>query len=141
MLEINDQLRIPLREFDFQFARSSGPGGQNVNKVNSKATLRWLVGENTSLPEGVRERFVQRYRHRLTKEGELLISSQRFRDRGRNVADCLNKLRQLVADVADAPKKRKPTKPSAGSQRRRREDKTAVSRKKNLRRPPSLSDD
>ena len=136
MLVVTPRLKIPLREFRFTFARSSGPGGQNVNKVNSKATLRWPVGSSSSLPEGVRRRFVARYRRRITSEGELVLTSQRFRDAGRNVADCLEKLRKMLAEVAVAPKRRKPTKPSAASVRRRLEEKRRQSKKKKSRRNP-----
>ena len=136
MLVVTPRLKIPLREFRFTFARSSGPGGQNVNKVNTKATLRWPVSTSRSLPEGVRRRFVARYRRRITSEGELVMTSQRFRDAGRNVADCLEKLRQMLAEAAVAPKRRKPTKPTAGSVRRRLDAKRRRSKKKDSRRNP-----
>jgi ribosome-associated protein len=136
MLVVNTQLKIPLREFHFSFARSSGPGGQNVNKVSTKATLRWSIAASRSLPEPVRERFLARHHRRINAQGEVIIRSQRFRDAGRNVADCLEKLRQLLADVAVPPKKRKPTKPTAASVRRRLEQKRIRSRSKALRRRP-----
>ena len=140
MLFVNDKISIPLRELSFTYARSSGPGGQNVNKVNTTATMRWDLEGSEALPAGVKARFVEKYRRRLTGEGELIITSQRFRDRGRNVADCLSKLRAMILGVATAPKKRRPTKPSAGSRRRKRQKKEANSRKKQLRRPPKLDD-
>ena len=127
-------LRWPLREFHFSFARSSGPGGQNVNKLNTKALLRWPVTASRSLPEGVRRRLLAKYRRRMTAEGDLLITSQRFRDAGRNVADCLEKLRKMLAEAAVAPKVRRPTKPTRGSVRRRLDRKRRHSRKKDLRR-------
>jgi len=136
MLVINARLKIPLREFRFSFARSSGPGGQNVNKVSSKATLRWPVLESPSLPDSVRRRFLAKYRRRVTAEGELVITSQRFRDAGRNVADCLEKLRTMLAESAVTPKPRKPTKPTRASVRRRLQAKQRQSRKKQLRRKP-----
>ena len=134
MLVVTPRLKIPLREFRFTFARSSGPGGQHVNKVNTKATLRWSVSSSRSLSEGVRRRFVARYRRRITSKGELVLTSQRFRDAGRNVADCLEKLRNMLAEVAAAPKRRKPTRPTAGSVRRRLEEKRRRSKKKESRR-------
>src|SRR5271168_3775823 len=99
LLTINSRLRIPLDEFEFTFARSSGPGGQNVNKVSSKALLRWPVAASPSLPAEVKERLLTRYRARITGAGELLVTSQRFRDQGRNIDDCLEKLRELLASV------------------------------------------
>ena len=133
MLVINSRLKIPLREFRFSFARSSGPGGQNVNKVNTKATLRWAVLKSRSLPEPVRRRLLAKHPRRVTNEGDLLITSQRFRDAGRNVADCLEKLRNLLEDVAVAPAGRVPTKPTRASVRRRLDRKRKHSRKKELR--------
>ena len=134
MLVVNDKISVPLRELQFTFARSSGPGGQNVNKLNTKATLRWQVDRTKSLPVDVKNRFRQKYANRITQDGSLLITSQRFRDRGRNVADCLAKLRKMILAVSDPPKPRRPTKPTFGSKQRRRKDKQAQSRKKERRR-------
>lgn len=137
MLRVNDKLAIPLKEFSFSFSRSSGPGGQNVNKVNTKVTLRWNVRHSKSLPEDVKERFLRRYHRRITANGELVLHSQRFRDQGRNVADCLEKLRQMIADVASPRKKRRPTKPTKASKERRLQEKRRQSQRKQSRRPPS----
>jgi ribosome-associated protein len=134
MLEINRRISIPLKEFKFTFARSSGPGGQNVNKVNSKVTLHWDVTTSASLPEDVRSRFVAQYPRRINKEGFLVIHSERFRDQGRNVTDCTNKLRDLILTIATPPKKRRPTKPSRGSKLRRLASKREKSQKKQGRR-------
>ena len=136
MLHVNSRIQIPLAEFEFTFARSSGPGGQNVNKVNSKATLRWGVRRSPSLPDDVKERFLAAYGSRVTTEGEILITSQRFRDQGKNVDDCLTKLCEMLAAVAVAPRKRRPTKPTRGSRERRLRDKQAGSERKRLRGKP-----
>ncbi|MGE0607704.1 MAG: alternative ribosome rescue aminoacyl-tRNA hydrolase ArfB [Pirellulales bacterium] len=136
MLQITSQLQIPREEFTFTFARSSGPGGQNVNKVNSKALLRWPVLASPSLPEHVRTRFLTLYRTRITTEGDLLLTSQRYRDAPKNVDDCLEKLRQMLLAAATVPKRRRATKPSRSSIKRRREDKASTSRKKQSRRSP-----
>jgi ribosome-associated protein len=133
-LMVNSRLRIPLDEFEFSYARSSGPGGQNVNKVNSKALLRWPVRTSPSLPEAVRQRFLSRYDNRVTTEGDLLISSQRFRDQGRNVEDCLEKLREMLMEAAVAPVRRKRTRPTRGSIQRRLDSKRRKSEKKQGRR-------
>jgi ribosome-associated protein len=142
MLTVNERVSIPLRELEFTFARSAGPGGQNVNKVNTKATLRWAVARTPSLPDDIRERFLQRFRRRITKEGDLVMTSQRFRDQGRNVADCLEKLRLLLLEVATAPRTRKKTKPTRAARETRLKDKRARSEKKQRRRQvrPNESD-
>lgn len=136
MLRVNDRIAIPFTEFDFSFARSGGPGGQNVNKVNSKVTLRWAVNQSKTLPSDVRARFCERYPRRINKEGILILNSERFRDQGRNVADCLEKLRLLILEIAVAPKKRRPTRRTKGSVERRLRDKKQAAQKKQRRRRP-----
>ncbi len=130
---------IPIDEFHFAFSRSSGPGGQNVNKVNSKATLRWQARGSPSLPSDAWDRLQQRYRRRLTERGELVVSSQRFRDAGRNASDCLEKLRALLLEIAVPPKVRRPTKPSRASRVRRLEEKRLQKRRKESRRTETWS--
>lgn len=135
MLKITDAIQIPLREFDFTFARSSGPGGQNVNKVNTKAFLTWHVEGTDSLPSAVKDRFLKKYARRISKEGKIIVVSQRFRDQGRNVADCITKLQDLVRSVVAAPVKRKKTKPSKRAVQRRINEKKATSERKSRRKP------
>jgi ribosome-associated protein len=140
MLDVSRRIRIPCREFTWSTARSSGPGGQNVNKVNSKVILRWDLVHSESLPGDVRERFVAAYRRRITLEGELVLSSERFRDQPKNVNDCLEKLKALIGAVATAPKPRRVVKPTQASKRRRiaaKRDRTEI---KERRRPPRLDD-
>ncbi|MDE0936701.1 MAG: alternative ribosome rescue aminoacyl-tRNA hydrolase ArfB [Mariniblastus sp.] len=134
MLKVNRKISIRLAEFKFSFARSPGPGGQNVNKVNSKAVLKWSPAKCKSLPEAVRIRFIKKYANRINQEEDFVISSHRFRDQGRNVADCLNKLRDLIIQVAELPKPRKQTRPTAGSVRRRLTGKKRLSDIKKSRR-------
>lgn len=119
MLEITPDIRISLEEFEFTFARSGGPGGQNVNKVSSKATLRWPVRASLALRGAVRERFLTKYANRITTTGDLLVTSQRFRDAPRNADDCLEKLRAMLMAVVTAPRPRRPTRPTRGSVQRR----------------------
>ncbi len=133
MLTIDDNLQLPLREFQITFSRSGGPGGQNVNKVSSKALLRWRVAANATLPETVRSRLLEMYRRRITADGDLLISSQRFRDAGRNAADCIEKLRRMIATAAEPVRPRRPTRPTRASVRRRLEQKRRQSEKKRHR--------
>jgi len=103
---------IPERELVFTFARSSGPGGQNVNKTETKATLRWAVLSSPSLPADVRARFARSFATRITTDGVLVLSSQRHRDRLRNIDDCLEKLSVMLRSVATPRRKRRPTRPS-----------------------------
>jgi ribosome-associated protein len=125
---------VPLAELRFQFARASGPGGQNVNKVESKAVLRWDVGASRAVPAAVRARFRERYAKRITEEGVLVLASQRHRERERNVADCLAKLGAMLAEVATPPKPRKATRPSRAAKERRLAEKKRASRRKAERR-------
>ncbi len=111
--------RIPEQELEWSFVRSGGPGGQNVNKVASKAVLRWDVRRSTSLPAEVKERLQTQQAGRITTEGILILSSQRYRDQERNRLDCLEKLRDMIAQAAIRPKKRRPTRRTRGSQERR----------------------
>jgi ribosome-associated protein len=126
-------LHVPFHELEFSFARSSGPGGQNVNKVNTKAVLRWRPAESTSLPEHARERILARLAPKLTVEGDLVIASDRFRDQKRNKEDCIEKLVAILAQASAIPKARRKTKPSRSAKRKRRESKSRDSEKKKLR--------
>jgi len=119
MLEISDRLRISDEEFSWSFVRSSGPGGQNVNKVASKAVLRWSVVASPSVPDDIKARLKQQQRSRITSEGDLLLTSQRYRDQERNRLDCLEKLAEMLRAASVAPKTRRKTKPSRGARERR----------------------
>jgi ribosome-associated protein len=135
-LAITESLLIPLAEFQFEYARSGGPGGQNVNKVNSKATLRWTPANSPSLPPAVKGRLLRAIGSRLTNDGELLVTSQLTRDQGRNVEDCLEKVRELVLAAAKPPKVRRASRPTLASKVRRVEAKIRRSSTKKLRRKP-----
>jgi len=133
MLVISDKLEIPLRELKFTFAKSSGPGGQNTNKVSTKAQLKWNVVGSPSLSDSQRQRIMDKHRNKISKAGILTLQSERFRDQGRNVADCLEKLTKAIRMALHKPKKRVATKPTKGSIERRIKDKKAKSQKKNNR--------
>ncbi|GAB4137819.1 MAG: alternative ribosome rescue aminoacyl-tRNA hydrolase ArfB [Planctomycetaceae bacterium] len=139
-LYLTRAIRIPREEFQFSFVRSSGPGGQNVNKVATKAQMRWDIANSSSLPEGVKQRFLEKYSRRISKEGEFLIASQRYRDQAKNILDCLQKLGELIASVAVVPPKRKKTKPSRASKERRLQEKKKQSARKQQRRKPIRED-
>jgi ribosome-associated protein len=140
MLEVSPTIRIPLDEFEWSFARSGGPGGQNVNKVASKAVLRWNFAASPSVPEDVKARFRDRFPSRLTTEGEIVLASELTRDQGRNRADCLEKLAAMLRVASIRPKVRRPTRPTKGSQRRRVEAKRRQSSRKAGRRSPARED-
>lgn len=137
-LRVSAQIAIPRRELRFTFVRSSGPGGQNVNKVASKAVLRWAVGESGAIPEAVRARLLTRSARQINDRGELVLTSQRYRDQPRNVADCLEKLRNLIVACSRTPRPRKKTRPTRASKESRLGAKRAASEKKRRRAPPSL---
>ena len=112
--------RLPHRELRFEFARSSGPGGQNVNKLETKAVLRWDVSASRALPAALLARFRTRFARRIHADGVLSIASQRHRTRERNVADCLAKLEAMLAEVATPPKPRNDIHPPAAFQAKQR---------------------
>lgn len=114
---------MPLRELEIRFVRSSGPGGQNVNKVSTKAVLRWRPTETRALPPPVLHRFLARHARRITKDGDVVVSSDRFRDQGRNAADCVAKLQAMIDAVAEAPRLRRATRPTRAARERRLEGK------------------
>jgi ribosome-associated protein len=135
MLILTPRIRIPREEFAFTFARSGGPGGQNVNKVSSKVLLRWNPGASPSLPSEVKARFLEQQRHRLTSDGELLIISQKTRDQAKNIEDCCAKLAELIRPALFAPKVRKASKPTRGQKEKRLRSKKHTGQKKAGRRP------
>jgi ribosome-associated protein len=134
MLWVDDELAVPLRELRFSYSRSGGPGGQNVNRRDTKATLHWNVRNSRGLPEDVRERFLSRFRRRVNSAGDVVITSQRFRDQGRNSADCVEKLRRMLLQVSVRPTPRRATRPTRASVARRVADKRRRSVKKRGRR-------
>jgi ribosome-associated protein len=137
MLEINTKIRIPDSEFQWTFVRAGGPGGQNVNKVASKAVLRWNLGSSPNLPADVKARLRTQQRRRITSAGELVLNSQRFREQEKNRQDCLDKLRELIRQAAAVPKPRKPTKPTRGSRATRLREKRRRSMLKMRRQKPA----
>jgi ribosome-associated protein len=119
MFEINDRLRIPDDELVFTYARSGGPGGQNVNKVSSKAILRWHLAANSTIPAEIKERLRTLQRNRITVDDELVIQAQNHRDQERNRLECMDRLREMLLQASFVPKARRASKPSRGSKERR----------------------
>lgn len=127
---------IPAEALEWQFVRSSGPGGQHVNRTSSKAVLRFDVAGCPALPEDVRQRLLERERPRLTQDGGLVISSQRHREQPRNVADCRAKLAAIIERVLVPPRARRRTKTPRAAIRERLESKKRRSQTKRLRGKP-----
>ena len=121
-LRITDSIVIPGTELSWAFSRSGGPGGQNVNKVSSKAELRWTPATSRALgrlDEATRAWLLSRLAGRLTLDGELIVVSQATRDQGKNRSDAGLKLAAIVRSALFRPKKRRPTRPSRASKDRR----------------------
>ena len=133
-LVVTPRLTIPAGELEISFARSGGPGGQNVNKVSSKVDLRWNPTTSAALREDDRAWVLQKLRRRLTNEGTLIVTSTATRDQIANRDDAMSKLVLIVAAALDRPKPRKATKPSRGAKRRRVADKRHNAEKKANRR-------
>ncbi|HTJ42889.1 MAG TPA: alternative ribosome rescue aminoacyl-tRNA hydrolase ArfB [Kofleriaceae bacterium] len=118
-LRVTDRIWIPEGELRVAFARSGGPGGQNVNKVNSKVELRWTPASSAALGADDRAWLLEKLAGRLTNDGELLVTSERTRDQAKNREDAQAKLAAIVAAALFRPKKRRATRPTRGSKERR----------------------
>ena len=120
---VSPRLTIPASELSLAFARSGGPGGQNVNKVSSKVELRWNPTTSGALTLDDRTWLLSKLGNRLTTDGTLIVTSTATRDQVKNRDDALSKLALIVRAALERPKKRYATKPSRASKRRRIEDK------------------
>jgi ribosome-associated protein len=129
-----DHISIDQREIEESFVRSSGPGGQNVNKLATAVQLRFDVRGSPSLPAEVRARLERLAGTRMTRDGVLIIIAQRHRTQARNREDALERLVELVSRAAVAPRLRRPTRPTAAARKRRVEAKKHRAGVKRLRR-------
>jgi len=132
-LEIHDQLSIPSRDLSWSAARSSGPGGQNVNKVATKVILRFDLDGTAALTQAQKRRLRKLAGRRLDAEGGILISAQAERSQSQNLERARASLRRLILKALVVPKRRVATKPSKSQKRRRLQDKRRQSEKKQNR--------
>ncbi|MEA3249950.1 MAG: alternative ribosome rescue aminoacyl-tRNA hydrolase ArfB [Patescibacteria group bacterium] len=132
----NEKLSVPESEIYIGFARSSGPGGQNVNKRATKAVLTWNVGESKAFTEEQKTVIRESFANRLNNDDEMVISSDSERSQERNRKEVIGRLQGMIADALTLKKERKPTKVSKAQKRKRLEDKHKRSDTKKLRKSP-----
>ena len=133
MIQITSGVAIDETEIQEDFIRSSGPGGQNVNKVATTVQLRFDTANSPSLPNEVRERLISLAGNQITNDGVLIINASRFRTQGRNRRDAFERLTELICKAAEKPKRRRKTRPTLASKRRRLQDKHFRTKAKELR--------
>jgi ribosome-associated protein len=140
MVRINDDLEIPDGELSFRYARSSGPGGQNVNKVATKVTLLFPVSESAALSDHQKAQIELALANRISKDRLLHVTSERHRTRSANQRDAVDRFAELLAEALRPRKSRRPTHVPERSRRRRLDKKRQRSEKKRLRERPEVDD-
>ena len=133
MIPVTKRIHLAEDELTFAFTRSSGPGGQNVNKVATAVQLRFDAAGSPSLPEHVRKRLARLAGRRISNDGILIIEARRFRTRERNRQDALERLVALIRKAARPEKVRRPTRPTKASREARLEEKKRRGKVKKLR--------
>ncbi len=141
MIHITSAIKIDENEIQEYFVRSSGPGGQNVNKVATAVQLRFDVANSRSLPEEVRTRLISLAGNQITEDGILIIDARRFRTQKRNREDATERLVELIRNAAQRPKIRRKTRPTLASKLRRLESKRHNADSKRIRGPANSGDE
>lgn len=126
-------MRIPASEYTIEFARSGGPGGQNVNKVSSKAQLRWNVGASAVLNDEQKMRVREKLANRLTNNDEILVTAEDERSQAQNREQVIARFQEMIVQALVIPKKRRPTKPTRSSKEKRLQSKKITSERKKMR--------
>ena len=135
MIKITDDIAIGEEEINFKFVRSSGPGGQNVNKVSTAVQLRFNVVGSPTLPADIRSRVIVLAGNRITEEGVLVIDAHQYSSQEHNRQAAIDRLVDLIKEASIPPKVRRKTKPSAKSKKRRLESKRRRGEIKQRRKP------
>ena len=140
MISVTPHISLDESELELSFVRSSGPGGQNVNKVATAVQVRFDVRHSPSLPDDVRARLIARAGSKITRDGVLVLTARRFRTQERNRADAIERLVEMIRAAATPPKRRRKTKPTRASKQQRVEKKRRHSSTKRLRGRPAGDD-
>ncbi len=133
-LYITPRIQVPDEDLDISFARAGGPGGENVNKSNTKAVIRFSIPRCRSIPMELKARLMVALGPKITNRGEVIVTSQTHREQSRNLEECREKLRQMIRDALVVARPRRPTQPTRASKERHLEEKR---RRRQLRRQRS----